>query len=46
MKIYRITGTDLNPLYLLARSFDEALETARLENINYTTGQVVADCED
>ena len=41
MKIWKIWGTGLQPLFIKADSFDKAITEARKTNKNYNTGQLV-----
>ena len=46
MKMWKIWGKNLSPLYIQANSFDEALEEAQKLNPNYCTGQVQEKCNE
>ena len=46
MLTWEITGPNLPALRIRARSFDEALEKARIRDRNYCGGQVVEDDAD
>ena len=39
--IWKVTGRNLEPLYIEAYSFDSAIAKARIVNKNYCCGQVV-----
>ena len=39
--IWKVTGRNLEPLYIEAYSFDSAIAKARTVNKNYCSGQVV-----
>ena len=38
---WKVTGKELEPMYIIADSFDNAIEKARRINSNYDTAQVV-----
>lgn len=40
IKIWKIWGADLSPLYIIGEDLDEVLEKARLINKNYDTVQL------
>ena len=43
IKMWKITGSGLKPLYIKADSFDEAIAKARKVNEKYCGGQVVEE---
>lgn len=40
IKIWKIWGTDLSPVYIIGKDLDEALAKARLINRDYDTSQL------